>query len=235
MKTKRLIAFALAAVSGVAWAQQQGPFQPGEYLDRYGGYLIVKPGSGGGNAFTLHTTGQNKSVCNAQGVIQKNRQAVLKDDGAKACTLYFEQKSDGIEVDLKEICNAFCGVGATLDGMFRRAEAGCERAGVRKARGDFKRLYDKKSFADARATLEPVLARCMKSMDVDTEGWIRNDLAVTYYHLGDTAACRKTLAPYAEDAAKTEAQLRQELPRADQDTAIRLARATRTNLKLCAK
>lgn len=232
MKTLSLIALALAAVTGAAWAQQQGPFQPGEYLDRLGGYLIIKPGSGGTNAFTLHTTGQNFSACNAQGVIQKNRQAVLKDDGI-TCTLYFGQKSDGIEIDLKDTCNAFCGVGATLDGMYVKAEPGCERAAVRKTRDEFKRLYDKKAFADARAALEPVLTRCGKTLDNDADGWVRNDLAVTYRHLGDAAACRKVLEPLAAEAAKPDPPVKELLSR--ERESLRIVRATRTNLKLCQK
>jgi hypothetical protein len=65
------------------------------------------------------------------------------------------------------------------------------------------------------------------------KGCERNDLAVALYHLGDPAACRNVLEPLAKDAAKTDAAIREEQRPSDADSAVRLARATRTNLKLC--
>ena len=226
----------LAAAIGVliTWAPAWAQIQPGEYLDGSGGYLIVKPASGGSASFTLHTVGGNKHVCDAQGIIQKNRQAVLKEGGT-TCTLFFEQKSDGVDVTLKDVCPAFCGARATLDGFYRRPESGCDRAGVKKARGEFKRQYDAKAFADARKTLEPVLDRCIRTLDSREEGWIRNDLALTHHRLGDNAACRRTLEPLVEDALKTEGKIREDLPPAEADSLVRISRAARTNLKLCAK
>lgn len=72
-------------------------------------------------------------------------------------------------------------------------EAGCDRAGVREARAEFKRLYDKKVFGDARTTLEPL----------------------------------------AELGTQSEKQIREDMPTADADIMVRVARATQTNLKLC--
>lgn len=127
----------------------------------------------------------------------------------------------------------YCGARASFDGLYYKPDKGCERAAVRKTRADFKRLYDKKAYGDARAALEPLLSRCKKTLDLDADGWIRNDLAVALYHLGDPAACRNVLEPLAKDAAKTDAAIREEQLPSDADSAVRLARATRTNLKLC--
>ena len=41
------------------------------------------------------------------------------------------------------------------------------------------------------------------------------------------------LEPLREDAAKTDAAIRGEVPTADADSLIPIARATRANLKLC--
>ena len=104
---------------------------------------------------------------------------------------------------------------------------------MRKTRAEFKRLYDKKAYPDARSTLEPVLTKCKKTLDLDSDGWIRNDVAIALHHLGDAAACRQMLEPLSKDAAKTDAAIREDMQPSDGDSAIRIARATRTNLKLC--
>ena len=233
MRILSYVAAGCVAVSAVAFAQQSA-LQPGEYLDGRGGYLQIKPGKGGNLAFTIHTVGMNMHICDVDGQIGKNGQAVVKPDGDNVtCTVYFTSKADGIDVSLKKECPGFCGARASFDGMFLKPAAGCDRAGVRKARADFKRLYDKKAFADARTTLQPVLDRCIKTLDSGEEGWIRNDLAITLHRLGDPAACRKTLEPLAEEAAKTDAKIQEDYPPADADAVVKIARATRTNLKLC--
>jgi hypothetical protein len=62
---------------------------------------------------------------------------------------------------------------------------------------------------------------------------IRNDLAVTQYHLHDRAACLSTLDPLAADAAKSDAAIRENFPPTDADDYLPLVKAARTNLKLC--
>ena len=231
----KILSYALLsfiAIAGAAFAQTA--LQPGEYLDGRGGYLTIKPGTGGNLPFTIHTVGANMHTCDVEGRIGKNGQAVVKADGEDAtCTVIFTQKPDGIDVSSANACGGFCGARAHLEGMFLKPAAGCDRAGVRKARADFKRSYDKKAYAEARTTLEPVLTRCSKTLDSDEEGWVRNDLAITLLRLGDPAACRKTLDPLTEDAAKTDAKIKEELPPSDAERVVRIARATRTNLKLC--
>jgi len=233
MKIWSCVLVSLVVVPVLALAQQ-GALQPGEYLDGRGGYLLIKPPSGGNLPFTIHTVGMNMHTCDVEGRIGKNGQAILKPDGETyTCTVSFTAKPDGVEVSLKTPCGGYCGARAQFDGMFLKPAAGCDRAGVRKARADFKRHYDKKAFAEARTTLEPVLDRCIKTLGSNDEGWIRNDLAITLHRLGDSAACRKTLEPLAEDAAMTDAKIREDYPPADADAVLRVARATRTNLKLC--
>ncbi|HYH41503.1 MAG TPA: hypothetical protein VD867_05945 [Burkholderiales bacterium] len=230
----RMLKYALLGlVAAPAFAFAQGSLQPGEYLDGSGGFLIIKPATGGGVPFTLHTVGGNKHICDAQGTIGKNGQAVLKSDDNAPCTLDFTTKAEGVEVSLKKVCVGFCGARATLDGMFLKPATGCDRAGVRMSRAEFKKLYDKKAYAEARSVLEPVFKRCSKTLDSREDGWIRNDLGLTFARLGDAGACRKTLEPLAEDAGKTDAKIREELPPNEADSLIRIARAARTNLKLC--
>lgn len=231
MKRSRWV-LVLVALAGPAGAQQSA-LQPGEYLDGSGGYLIIKPVKAGSVPFEIETVGPNRHGCQADGVIGKNLQAVLKPDGVAPCILVFAPKPDRIEVTLKTVCSAYCGARASLDGMYLRPEPGCDRAGVRKARADFKRLFDKKAYREARTALESVHARCAKTLDDNEDGWMRNDLAITFLRLGDPASCRRALEPLAKDAAKTDASIREDLLPADADRLIPILRATRTNLKLC--
>jgi hypothetical protein len=225
--------FALALAASAAYAQKAG-LEPGEYLDGSGGYLLIKPAKDGVLPFEIRTISPARHSCEVDGRIAKNGQALLKP-GADLpnCTVHFERKGDGIEVSLKSVCPGYCGARASFDGMYLKPAQGCDRAGLRKTRAEFKRFYDRKAYSEARAALEPMLKRCEKTLDEDEDGWIRNDLAITYLRLGDPAECRNVLQPLAANAAKTEAQLREDLIPNDPDRTLRIARATRTNLKLC--
>ena len=61
---------------------------------------------------------------------------------------------------------------------------------------------------------------------------IRNDLAITLHHLGDDQGCRRTLEPLRGLADAPDEDLAAGEP-ALHDTYVELAKATRTNLKLC--
>jgi hypothetical protein len=228
-----LVPLLIFAASGTSLYAQTTSLQPGEYLDGKEGFLLIKPAKTGGLPFEIQTVGPNRHVCEVQGVIGKDGRAVLKQDG-ETCRVVFAPKADGVEVTPNERCSGNCGVRASFDGMYYKPEAGCERAGVRKTRAEFKRLYDKKAYADARSVLEPVLTKCRKTLDSNTEDWIRNDLAIAFFRLGDSASCRKLLEPLAKDAAKPDAVLREDMLPSDAERYMPIARATRTNLKLCA-
>lgn len=86
-----------------------------------------------------------------------------------------------------------------------------------------------------RAQLEPAFNNCAKTLDWLETGWIRNDLAITQYRLGDSAGCLRTLEPLAKDAAKSDAQIRDEMVApTDVENWLPVVKAARTNLKLCA-
>lgn len=228
---KRLVAAlsTLLALNTVALAQQPAP---GEYLDGREGFLVIKPAKGAGLPFQIQTVGPNRHTCDVEGVIGKDGRAVLKEDG-ETCRVVFAVKPEGIEVTPGEKCMAHCGARASFDGMYYKPAAGCDRASMRKTRAEFKRLYDKKAYAEARSALEPMLGKCQKTLDANTEDWIRNDLAITFHRLGDSASCLKILDPIAKEAAKSDATIREDRPPSDADVYMPIIRATRTNLKLC--
>jgi hypothetical protein len=230
MKNEITIAAMLLLACGAAHAQKR--LEPGEYLDSSGGYLVLKPGKGG-TAFKLHSVGGNRHTCDVEGTIGANNVAVLKPDPQTTCMLRFVPQGNSIEVELKDRCPAYCGARASLDGTYFKPEPGCDRAGVKKSRAEFKKLYDQKDYAKARAVLEPVVKRCQKTVDDRDDGWMRNDLAITLLRLGDPAECRKTLEPLAALAAKSDAAIREDMSPNEADVMMSMVRATRTNLKLC--
>jgi hypothetical protein len=230
-KRTACIAAAAVLVCGPAYAQKT-VLQPGEYRDGSGGALSIKPGKDGAFAFKLNTFGTNRHSCDAQGTIAKSGIAVLKEDKV-TCTLQFAMKGDTVDVTLKDVCNAFCGAGATLDGTFYKVAAGCEPKAVQASRNEFRKLYEKKAYAEARTLLEPLVKRCQKTIEERDDGWLRNDLALAYLRLGDTNACRTTLEPFAAYAAKSDDKNREDLGPNQADILAPVIRATRTNLKLC--
>ena len=225
------IAAAMMFACGFTHAQKTA-LQPGEYRDGNGGSLSMKPGKDGTLAFKLNTFGTNRHSCDADGTIAKSGIAVVKD-GPLTCTLQFAMKGNAVDVSLKDVCNAFCGAGASLDGTFYKLEPGCEPKAVQASRNEFKKLYDKKAYAEARALLEPLVKRCQKTIEERDDGWLRNDLALAYLRLGDTNACRTTLEPFAQYAAMSDEKIRVDFGQNQADLLAPVIRATRTNLKLC--
>jgi hypothetical protein len=109
----------------------------------------------------------------------------------------------------------------------------CKPAAIQKTRSEFKKLYDQKAYAPARAKLEAVVSSCSDTIDWWESGWIRNDLAITMYKLGDYSGCRDVLQPLVEDADETDENVQAKYGPMVADEALRLVNATRTNLKLC--
>lgn len=116
---------------------------------------------------------------------------------------------------------------------------GTQRIQIR--RDEFRKLYDQKNYAQARAQLEPIVKTCSNRINSTDLGWIRNDLAITMYNLGDYAGCLDVLKPLQESADETDGNLREkyvsrygpQVGPAVADTAIQIAKTTRGNLKLC--
>lgn len=78
-----------------------------------------------------------------------------------------------------------------------------------------------------------MLEKCGALLSDYDEGWVRNDLAITYYRLGDTAACRDTLLRRVDLARQSDTAIKAGHAPSDAEEMLRLARATRTNTKRC--
>lgn len=200
----------------------------GTYVRTAGsGTLVLKKGS-----FRIESTGGNAHVCSISGT-WSGEKGVASDEGER-CEVTFTAKGDDVEVAGQETdsCRSYCGVRASFDGTFFLPPQGCGRAEVTKTRAAFKAQYDKKKYAEAEATLAPLLTTCGHLLDRFDVMWVRNDLALTQHKAGRDAACLATLEPLAEyrDAPPDEPVGYEP---SYQEVMTRIAKATRTNAKLC--
>ncbi|APV48712.1 hypothetical protein BWI17_02850 [Betaproteobacteria bacterium GR16-43] len=231
-----LAAAGLALLVPSAFAQTQAStLAPGEYVREGGwGYLTLRAGPRGAQPFEIQAYGANAHTCELDGRVANGKATLEAMEKNDPCIVTFTAVPEGVVVDPTESCKSYyCGVRARFEGLYLRPAPGCAPKAVRATRDEFKKLYDAKRHAEARDKLEPILKNCARTTSDIQGGSIRNDLAVTLHKMKDFTACRAVLEPLAEEAKMTDEQLRGQYPPADADNHVDLARATRTNLKLC--
>jgi hypothetical protein len=237
---KRPFAYLLTTVMSFALTSQaaEPPLQPGDYVTERGwGTLKINRDKSGALKFALEAMGGNAHSCGLDGEIRNGRATLEAMDKDKPCVVTFAVKADGIAIDSvdAQICRYFCGMRASFEGLYLKVAPGCAPSALRATRKEFKALYDRKDYAAARAKLEPAFNDCAKAIDWLDTGWIRNDIALVQLRTGDAAACLRTLEPLAKDAAKSDAQIRDEMVApTDIENWLPVVKAARTNLKLCA-
>jgi len=232
-----LIALAIS-VSNSAFASNN--FKPGQYLQEGGwGTLTVMPSSGKGQPFSIQSIGPNTHTCELEGLIQGTRANLDVDEGEKKCVVLFRLSNEGIDVTVDErvdnSCRNFCGVRAWFTGMYLKPNKECTYAARSLASKRFIDFYRKKDYRAARAELEPMLHNCGKTLHMFDDGEIRNDLAITQYHLKDYSGCLATLAPLAVYARMTSEQIKEEFAQVDASVMESIVKSARTNIGLCSK
>lgn len=227
-------------------AQAESVLKAGTYIREGGsGILILSREAHGDLAFTMNAVGINAHTCSVEGKISNGKAIMKEDDGEGVCRIFFTPHVRGIEVDGKDkdndieggYCRYYCGMRAFFSGLYLTPEKGCTPDALEKTRKKFKALYDRRLYVKARNVLKPVLSNCKDSLnDLYEEGAIRNDLAVTYYKLGDYDACRTILEPYADDAMEKESDIEAYgYAPSDREAYLMIISAARVNLKLCDK
>ncbi len=212
------------------------PLPPGEYLTEGGwGRLAIRTGRDGKPLFFLNVLAANAHTCEMKGPLQNGRARLKAFEVGKPCEVRFQRAGEDIKVTALPACRYYCGVRAWVEGTYLRPAPACTTRARRATRDEFQRLYTRKEYDAALAQLAPLLETCEKVMGWGETGWVRNDLALTQFKLGDAAACRQTLAPLAADAARDDATVLADYAPADADTYLPILRATRTNLALCAE
>ncbi len=247
MRAASAIAFAFVATSfatsvatqseaRAAGAATHSAVESGEYIADGGwGTLDISPPKNGGRPFEIESYGGNFHICNLDGAIVGDKATLATYDDEPACTVTFAPTVQGIDVSSTESCRMYCGARAGFDGLYLKPMAGCGRVALQKTRDDFKRLYDRKQYAPALAMLSPVPTRCARTLDRYANGGILNDIAIVQYKLGQRDACLRTLAPFEEEAAMSDDEIRDGYPPSDADAWLPIVKAARFNLGLCRK
>ncbi|MDX2220752.1 MAG: hypothetical protein SF172_17160 [Burkholderiales bacterium] len=211
--------------------------EPGEYItEKSWGTLVVKRDKAGKLLFNIESVGDNGHSCSLEGEIKQGKATLEGDEPKEPCVVTFTQGRSGIKVDRNEgmACQFYCGVRASFDGVYMKAPAACRIDAVEKTRAAARKAYDGKNYDAARNLLGTTLKDCKTFLGTFTEAWLRNDLAVTLHKLKDLPGCREALKPLAEDAAQKDAKIREDYAPLEADIYVRILKATRVNLKLCA-
>lgn len=215
---------------------------PGEYIrEGDSGMLMITRQSDQTLGYSLDAQGPNGHVCGFDGTIQGNRGniEIIGTDTAPSgppCVITFQRNAEGLDVSDNgaEACRMYCGMRAPFEGEYLMPGLGCTREEGRATCARFKRLYADKSYDEAAELLATQEVRCAKTVGVGPDCTL-NDLAVAQYHLGRLADCRKTLEPLAEDAARSDEELKKLYLPTDFEVILPTVRAARHNLKLCAE
>ncbi|MEQ1775129.1 MAG: hypothetical protein ABL891_15235 [Burkholderiales bacterium] len=215
----------------------QAQIKPGEYVSGGGfGVLRITPDKGGAMRFLLNVRGANFHICELSGVIQKGESRMEDSaDDKLPCIVTFKPEKNGVDVGSKHerTCSTYCGARAHFEASYSLPPEGCAPTLVRRTRNQFKAAYDKKLFAEARALLAPVSGKCSGWLTELDNAWIDNDLALTQYRNGDSIACRNTLKPWLELAQTPDETINGDYPPSDAAEMLRIAQATRANMKIC--
>ncbi len=177
----------------------------GTYITDGGwGILEIERNKDGKSSFAIGSVGINAHTCSLEEVIVHG-QAHLKSYGDEVCLVSFSQERGTVTVEATYACRYYCGANTSFDGDYRMVSPACIPAAIEHAHITFERLSKQGNDTAARDVFESVLHQCAKTLpELEELGPIRNDLAVTYYKLGDGAACRAVLEPYRVDAAKND-------------------------------
>lgn len=230
---RMLIAFSLAA--GIASAAAPAAPEPGRYVSG-GGSLTIQRAAVNRTTFELTVVSPwNGHTCGPmEGEIREGRARVADGDAESACMVTFSAGGDGIDVGSEgEACSEQCGAAVAFEGHYAAVPPECDTPGLSKTRRQFQSAYDAKDFAKALSLLQPVLPKCERVLDGTDAASLRNDMAITQYHLHDAAGCLRTLEPLREDADKSDGELESSYPPFALELRLPAIRAARTNLKRC--
>lgn len=214
----------------------------GEYLTEGGwGYLKISEDEKASTHFSIEVMGSNGHSCSLAGVIREGKSIPDEQEGNEPkCVVNFVVKNNGIDVTEQELsnselnyCSYFCGARASFTWLYLNVTQNCVPSVLDKTSKKFKQLYDKKAYSEAYALLQPTFQQCEKTLTWLEQKWLRNDLALTAYKLGNTSNCQLWLQPLLEESRKTDEMLKEDYPPTDYENVLPVIKATRTNAKLC--
>jgi len=203
---------------------------PGNYVtEGRWGTLAIEPDG----RFRLDTIGANAHTCEVEAVIRGSK--ALTSEG---CSIKFERSLDRVSVypepTTQEACRSHCGMRAAFQGDFFREIPACREDPVKQERERFAKLYRGRRYREAAEVLSTLLNRCGRFLYwLPDEAQVRNDLAVTYHHLSDDAACIGVLSPLRRTFVEDSRITGRVFTPADQPDGPEMVRITRFNWQTC--
>jgi hypothetical protein len=178
------------------------------------------------------------NICEFEGTIKDGSDVLEFPPADGTCDLRVTRTKDGFNMESieKADCTRFeCG--NTIDPSFVAVKEQCFEKRVSKKRTEFKKLFDKKKFAEAKSILEPIVQECDGFVGLDEFRWIANDLALAQFHIGDAKGCLKTLEPMQNLVDQLHSGSPEAgngfAPKSVAKSRLRLFKAIETNMKLC--
>lgn len=201
---------------------------PGIYVtnEGWGGVTISRATPTSPMNFSIFTTSGNAHMCQVEGEIQNNQGIATKED----CVVQFEIQGNMLTVKGGAGCLDECGANTGIDGEYFLQDVMCSK--TEEVRKEFTRQYQSRNYQKAKAILSELLDKCERFMTWYPQTEIRNDLAITFLHLGDKPSCLKTLEPLKEWFIDELSNGKRFSP-SDKDWANAMVKATRFNWNKC--
>ena len=204
--------------------------RPGDYVTEGSwGELTVKQ-SGTDLKFAINAVGSNAHTCDLEGVIRKHQG--ITESG---CVVQFVKKPDRISIivdtEMEILCHRYCGMRAWFPGDYFQKNPQCNRASGIK--DEFLKFYKAKRYQEAKQSLDGLLGTCERFLTWHFQAEVRNDLAVTLFHLGDRGACLKALEPIKHTFIDDPAETGLAFAPVDEEWGEAMFRTTRFNWKKC--
>ena len=151
------------------------------------------------------------------------------------CVIHFEQKEDRVSVVVPEennaACHRYCGARAWFAGDYFPVIPRCQQ--TESVRAEFLKSYKALKYVQARDVLIDYLQACERFTDWYNVTEIRNDLAITQFHLGDSEACLKSLEPIKRAFIDDPELTGRAFAPADQDWGENMVKVSRFNWQKC--
>jgi hypothetical protein len=209
-----------------AGANATDQISTGNYVTEggWGSLTISRSTSNAPLSFEISATGANAHFCFGTGEIRGDKG--ISDE----CSIQLEQQKNKMLVKMID-GGCGCGMNVQVDGEYFREDSYCAKQ--KDIRDEFSQQYQAGQYKQAKKTLGQLLSRCDSFMDWHALAEIRNDLAITEFHLGNKAACLNLLEPIKKQFVDDPAQSGYWFRPADEVWGEATTKATRFNWKKC--
>lgn len=237
----------LLTIFVVPFAIAQTPEAGNYYTKGNWGDLEISMSKDGKRKFKIFTVGANAHMCSLAGEIKDGTGYVIegaddptqdnilpieeKDAEEHPCLISFAPVINGLDVTSSGGCGGYCGSRAGFEAIYFKMPAVCQSR--EKSKDLFLVAYRSKAYSRAFDKLNSMYQQCHEFLTWIEIDSVRNDLAITQYHLGHNEACIAILKDTI--GAKQTDEEKLSLPPADFEAYLPVAKATWHNLKLCGK